>query len=56
MLRRRRSSGSYPARRAAMSIMISRATVSIIHGPRYAPRRDVFVITLVLEPPTFATL
>jgi hypothetical protein len=34
MLRRRNSTGSIPMRRAARSIICSRATVSRFHGPR----------------------
>ena len=41
-LRRRSSTGSTPIRRAAMSSIISRATVSNCHGPRYAVRPAVF--------------
>ena len=34
-----------PIARATVSIICSRATVSIIHGARYAPRGQVFVQT-----------
>ena len=44
-LRRRHSRGSIPAARAAASTICSRATVSNIHGPRYAPRPHVLVHT-----------
>ena len=44
-LRRRHSSGSMPIARAAASTICSRATVSNIHGPRYAPRPHVLVHT-----------
>ena len=46
-LRRRSSSGSRPSRRATASIICSRTTVSIIHGPRYEHRPHVFVYTAV---------
>jgi hypothetical protein len=41
--RLRSSSGSMPRCRATTSTICSRATVSIIHGPRYAHRPQVVV-------------
>ena len=40
-----------PASRASRSTIASRATDSSIHGPRYAPRPQVFVHTDVLTHP-----
>ena len=44
-----------PMARATRSIICSRATDSIIQGPRYAPRPHVFVHTAVLVKPSFGS-
>src|SRR3954447_17388228 len=49
MLRRRSSAGSMPMRRAAMSSVTSRASVSNCHGPLYGARPAVLVYIVFVE-------